>query len=158
VAIARTCVLIACGFLLLGGLLLLIIPALDGAHSRQLRDEAAAASRVRTIVTLQDQYMAAHAYRGFVCELSLLKPIGQQNFPEYSLEFLTTGVQFGYRFSLANCGPDANRERVRYQVTAVPVEHGTEGFRAFCTDESGLIWYDADGSGTNCLASRRTLE
>jgi len=158
-AILRASLFVTCGLLLAAGLLLLIVPTLDGPHSRQLANEAAAVSKLRTIVTLQDQYTAAHAYNGFACELPLLKPNEQRNEGDYDpLHFLITGTQSGYKFSLVNCGSDANRARVRYQVTAIPIEHGTAGFRAFCEDESGLIWYDEAGSATNCLGSRRALE
>jgi hypothetical protein len=104
------------------------------------------------------EYMAAHAGNEFACELPLLKPIGQQKILDYFLEFLTTGVQSGYKFSLVSCGSDANRARERYQVTAVPVDQGTTGVRAFCADEAGVIWYDLAGSATNCLTSRHPLE
>jgi hypothetical protein len=143
---------------LAAGLLLLIIPTLDGPHSRRLANEAAAVGDLRTILTLQDQYMAAHAGNGFACELPLLVPVGRKTFPDYSLQFLTTGMQSGYEFSLISCRSDANRASVRYQITAVPVERGTTGVRAFCADEEGVIWYDAEGSPTNCLASRHPLE
>ena len=158
-AILRTLLFVMCGLLLAAGLLLLVVPTLDGPHSHQLANEAAAVSKVRTVVTLQDQYTAAHAYNGFACALSQLRPTDQRNEADYDpLRFLTTGTQSGYKFSLINCGSDANRARVHYQITAVPIEHGTTGFRAFCADESGLIWYDKAGSATNCLNSRRALE
>ena len=156
-AILRTSLFVMCGLLLAAGLLLLVVPTLDGPHSRQLANEAAALSKLRTVVTLQNQYTAAHAYNGFACELLLLKATEQRNEADYDpLRFLITGTQAGYKFSLVNCGSDANRARAHYQVTAVPVERGTTGFRAFCADESGLIWYDDAGSATNCLASRCT--
>ncbi len=80
--------------------------------------------------------MATHAYTGFACELSLLKPIAQREFPNSELEFLATGVQSRYRFALVTCGSDANRAGVRYQVAAVPVDGGKTGLRAFCADET----------------------
>ena len=144
--------------ILLAVLLLALVPTLDGPRSRLFANEASAAMTVRTIITLQDEYLAAHAYMGFACELPLLEPIGQQKFPDRSLEFLKAGVQSGYKFSQLSCGSDANRARVRYQITAVPVERGKTGVRAFCADETGVIWYDLDGSETNCLASRHPLE
>jgi hypothetical protein len=151
-------VFITCGLLLAAGLLLLVIPSLDGPHSRRLANEAAAASKLRTIGLLQTQYMAAHAYSGFACELPLLKPSEEQNETDDSLHFLTTGTQYGYKFSLVNCGSDANRARVHYQVMAIPVERGTTGFRAFCADESGVIWDDETGSATKCLVSRHAVQ
>ena len=156
--VLRTSLLILCGLLLLVCLSVLMIPTLDGPHSRQFANEASAVSKLRTILTLQNQYTIASAYSGFACELAQLRPLGQQRFPDSSLEFLATGVQSGYRFSLVSCGPDANRARARYQVTAVPLQHGTTGFRAFCADETGVIWYDPEGSAANCLASQHALE
>jgi hypothetical protein len=158
-AILRTSFFVTCALLVAVGLLLLVVPTLDGPHSRRLANEASAVSKLHTIVTLQDQYMAAHAGNGFACELPQLKTTEQRKEAEYDpLSFLITGTQSGYKFSLVNCGSDANRARVHYQLTAVPVEHGTTGLRAFCADESGLIWYDKAGSATNCLASRLPLE
>jgi hypothetical protein len=100
-----------CGLLLAAGLLLLVVPTLDGPHSHQIANEAAAVSKVRTVVTLQDRYAAAHAYNGFACELSQLKPTDQRNEADYDpLRFLTTGTQSGYKFSLLNCGSDATEQ------------------------------------------------
>jgi len=154
----RGALFVACGVLLSAGLLLMIVPTLDGPHHRRLANEAAAVSKFHTIFALQAEYMAAHAGNGFACDLSLLRPFGQGKFPDYSLDFLTAKVQSGYRFSMASCSSDANRARVHYQITAVPVARDTTGIRAFCADETEVIWYDADGSATNCLASRRPLE
>jgi len=146
------------GLILAAGLFLLVVPTLDGPHSRLFANEASAVSAVRTVITLQDEYSIAHAYTGFACELPLLKPMGQQKFPDYSLEFLTTGLRSGYKFSLVSCRPDANRARAHYQFAAVPVEQNKTGVRAFCADEAGVIWYDLGGSATNCLASRHALQ
>jgi hypothetical protein len=149
---------VICGLLVAAGLLLLIVPTLDGPHSRQIANEAATVSRLRTIINLQNQYVAAPAHNGFACELRLLKPNEQRSEPNYDpLGFLLTGTASGYKFSLVNCGSDANRGSAHYQVTAVPVEQGTTGFRAFCADESGQIWYDNAGSVTKCFASRHAL-
>jgi len=135
-------------------LFLLVVANLDGSHSRLYANEASAVGKLRTVLTLQDQYMTGHARDEFACELALLKPLGQQNFPDHSLEFLTTAAQSGYKFSLVSCGSDANRARVRYQVTAVPIQQGTTGVRAFCADETGVIWYDPEGSATRLILRR----
>ena len=142
------------GLILAVGLLLVAVTNLDDHRSRRLIvNEVSALSTLRTIAQLQDEYNAAHAYTGFACELSKLKPLTQQE-----SEFLTTGLHSGYRFSLVSCSADANRARVSYQITAVPVQQGKTGVRVFCADESGSIWYDLNGSATDCLASRRILE
>ncbi len=156
--IVRALLWVMGGLILAAGLFLVLIPTLDGPHSRLLANEASAVSTLRTIITLQGQYSAAHAYSGFACELPLLRPLGQQMFPDCSLEFLITGVRSGYKFSMESCGPDANRARLHYQVTAVPVEKGATGARTFCADESGVIWYDFEEFATRCLTSRHPLE
>jgi hypothetical protein len=63
----------------------------------------------------------------------------------------------GDKFMLGNCRSDDKGVVVYYEATAVPVEHGRTGFHAFCTDESGLLWYDEQGSAATCLVSRRPL-
>ena len=146
------------GLVLAAGLLLLLVPTLDGPHSRLFANEAAAVSTLRAIVTLEEAYTTSHAKTGFACELPLLRPIRELRFPDYSLDFLTAGERAGYRFSLTGCVPDENQARARYQITAVPVEPGKTGIRAFCADQAGVIWYDLEGSAANCLSSRRLLE
>ncbi len=64
----------------------------------------------------------------------------------------------GYRIMFAGCGPEANGVVTRYRIAAVPLEPRKSGVRAFCTDETGALWFDASGSADNCLVSRRTIE
>jgi len=138
---------------------IIFIPVLDGPHSRQHANEAAAVSKLRTVVTLETKYSAAHAEKGFACELALLKPIEQTRDGDYDpFSFLIKPTYAGYKFALGNCSADVKGVVVHYQATAVPVERSRTGFRVFCTDDSGLLWYDAAGSATNCLVSRRSLE
>ena len=146
-----------CGLLVVAAM---FMPVLDGPHSRQHANEAAAVSKLRAVITLQNRFASAHAEKGFACELPLLRPAeNQPNDVDYDpLRFLATGTQAGYKFVLGNCYAGAKGVVVQYQAAAVPIEHGTTGFRAFCTDDSGSLWYDAEGSATNCLASRRALE
>jgi hypothetical protein len=157
-AVLRIALFVTCGLLLAFGLLLLVVPTLDGPHSGQRKNESTAVGKLRTILKLQDHYIAAHAGNEVACELPMLMPIDQREFPEHFLDFLNAASHSGYKFSLVSCRSDANRARVQYQVTAVPVERGVTGVRAFCADETEVIWYDADGSSTNCLAFRHPLE
>ena len=46
----------------------------------------------------------------------------------------------------------------KFSVAAAPIEPGRSGFRAFCTDDSGVLWYDKDGSAADCLALHQPLE
>ena len=147
-------VLVLCGLVILIFLRLLYAP-----HGRLYGNEAAALTKLRSVVALQNEYARAHEATGFACELRPLKPAARRDDTEYDpLRFLTTGTQSGYKYSLVNCRADARGVFIQYQVTAAPVEQGRTGFHAFCTDQSGVLWYDADGSATNCLSSRRGFQ
>jgi len=138
----------------------LSIPVLDGPHSRQYANEAAAVSRLRALTALEKTFAAAHADKGFACEVPLLKAAEkEESGVGHDLPlFLVTGTYAGYKFVLGNCRTDAKGVVAHFEATAVPVERGRTGFRAFCTDESGLLWFDPDGSATDCLKSRRALQ
>jgi len=142
--------------ILTAGVLLLLIPTFTRPH-RLFVNEASAVSALRTVISLQQEYSTAHPDTGFACELLLLKPIAERQVPDYLSELLTTGLRSGYRFSVI-CASDANRATVHYQLAAVPVEQSKTGVRAFCTDDVGVIWYDLDGSVTNCFGSRHALQ
>jgi hypothetical protein len=136
----------------------MFLPVLDGPHRRQHANESVSVSKLLAINTLQRQYASAHPKERFTCELPLLKS-GEPAKDSYydPEEFLVSGTQSGYRFVVVNCHADSNGVVAHYEVTAAPVEPDKSGFRAFCTDDSGLLWYDKDGSPANCLTSRRLL-
>ena len=147
----------------LGGVLLvavIFVPVFDGPHSRQHANESVAVGGLRTINALQAKYSALHQEKGYACDLRLLKPTEppKNSDDDPFVSSLLTGTSSGFKFALGNCYADAKGAVLNYQATAAPVEPGGTGFRAFCTDESGLIWYDAAGSVANCLTSRRLLE
>jgi hypothetical protein len=111
-------------FLVAGGLLLvamLSIPVLDGPHSRQYANEAAAVSRLRALTTLEKTFAAAHADKGFACEVPPLKSGKEESRVEYDPAlFLIAGTYAGYKFVLGNCRTDAKRVVVHFEATAVP--------------------------------------
>jgi hypothetical protein len=135
------------------------VPRFDGPYRRQFANEAVSVARLRTINRLQAAYSAAHPSEGFACELSRLKaaerPKDSDDDPE---EFLVSGTRTGYRFVIVNCRASDTGVVNHYQIAAVPIELGRSGFRAFCTNDSGLLWYDSDGSTEGCLALRHPLE
>ncbi len=146
--------------LLLGGFgILIFLRLLYAPHGRLNGNEAVALAKLRSVVTLQNEYARTHATKGFACELHLLKPVGAAEHAEYDpLRFLTTGTESGYKYSLANCRADTKGVFVQYEISAVPIEQGRTGFHAFCTDHSGVLWYDPEGSATNCLSSRHVFQ
>ena len=135
------------GLLILAALFLPMVSIVD---RRSVANESSAAARIRFIQQLQGEYSSAHPKRGFACELALLQPAGITGDDTFS-----KGMRAGYKFEIVDC--EANGAVRHYHAVAAPLEPGVSGVRAFCGDESGEIWYDADGSGTKCLASRRRI-
>ena len=157
--IIRICFFVMAGLLSAGVLFLTFVPHLDGPHSRRAAHEASAVGRLLDVVRLQKKYAAAHAVKGFACDLPLLQSAEQVDHSDYDpLGFLKTGTWAGYRFTLDGCQLDKNGTVVHYQVSAAPVEKGVSGVRSFCTDETGMIRYDNSGIGTNCYTSGRLLD
>ncbi len=135
------------------------LPTLDGPHRRQFANESVSVAKLRTINRRQSLYSAAHPNQGFACELSRLKSAERAKDSDYDPEeFLVSGTYSGYRFVVVNCQAGHIGVVTHYEVAAVPIEPGRSGFRAFCTDDSGLLWYDNDGSTEDCLARRQPLE
>jgi hypothetical protein len=159
-AIIRASLFVISGLLLAGVLFLMLIPRLDGPHSRQHAHQAVAVSKLLTIIDLQKKYAAAHPEKGFACELPQLKPLEQQekNSDYDPFGFLSTGTWAGYRFEIEGCHVEKKGIVAHYQASAVPVVPGTTGFRAFCTDETGTLRYDDSGVREKCLASGHVLE
>lgn len=126
-------------------------------NKRQRGNEAATVSRLRSLNEFQNSYAASNPAKGFACQLPQLKPatpVGDTYDPN---EFLLTGTWGGYKFELTGCRTNPNGVVTQYEVTAVPLEPGKSGFRAFCTDQTGALWYDPDGSAEHCLASRHAI-
>jgi len=135
----------------------LSIPTLDGPGSRRRANEAAAVGNLQKLTTLQTEYRASHPARGFSCELAALKPVSPPNYEYDADAFLVTESNLGYRFALRGCEIGPNGAVIRYQATAVPLVPGKSGDRAFCTDQSGALWYDPTGLAGACLAAQRPI-
>jgi hypothetical protein len=134
------------------------IPVLDGPNSGRARREATAVGELRRLIVLQNRFSAAHREEGFTCQLPLLKSTTPSTGDYDPERFLLADTYLGYRIKLDGCDPDAKGLVSHYRATAVPVEPGNSGVRAFCTDQSGVLWYDSGGSADNCLARRQPIE
>jgi hypothetical protein len=135
----------------------LSVPELD-VHRRQVMNEVVTVTRLRRLNQLQNSYAASHPAKGFACQLPELKPAtlaGDTYKPDELL--FDTGSQSGYKFTLTACRTDSNGVVTQYQFTAVPLQPGITGFRVFCADHTGAMWYDSEGSAENCLAARKPL-
>jgi hypothetical protein len=136
---------------------ILSIPVLDGPNSRRTANEAVTVGTLRTLNRFQDEYATSSPEKSFACQLLQFKTLTSLKDLYAADEFLASGTRSGYRFEVRNCQPDSGGVARHYQITAVPVEPGKSGVRAFCSDESGALWYDPKSSASNCLASRRLL-
>jgi hypothetical protein len=70
---------------------------------------------------------------------------------------LLAGESSGYKSVLAGCTSTEKGIVIRYRITAVPIARGLTGVRAFCADESGTLFYEENGSATECLSLRLPL-
>jgi hypothetical protein len=121
-------------------------------------NEAAAVGKLRDLNDFQRKYAADHPENGFTCALSLPEAAEPPNRTDHeSTRFPVTSTQFGYNFAIINCRVDAKGTVIHYQATAVPIKQGTTGFRAFCTDDSGGLWYDRSGSASQCSLLQHSL-
>jgi hypothetical protein len=135
---------------------LIFTPGYTDSHNGPRQNESAAVGSLRTVNTLESQYRAAHPNKGFACELSQLRPTEKVDASD-PLMSLLTGTWSGYKFAIIGCGPEGGGTVTRYQASAIPIERSKTGRRAFCTDQSGKMFYDPDGLGSKCLASRRPI-
>ena len=122
-------------------------------RARLAANESSAVASVRTIATAEITYSSSHPQTGYTCALSDLA--GDQLIERA----LATGRKTGYAFQLSACAPEIEGgPNTKYQVVAYPVTVNQTGVRAFCSDESGLVKVDADGSAENCLQNGRALQ
>jgi hypothetical protein len=139
-------------------LAVLLVPTLDGPNKHRTLREVTAVGNLRRLATLQGSYSASHPDKGFSCQLSLLKSPKPASGDYDPKEFLLSETYAGYRITLPGCEPGPNGLVTRYRAIAVSLEPGKSGVRAFCTDQTGTLWYDAGGSPENCLAAGRKID
>lgn len=121
-------------------------------RARMAANESSAVANVRTINAAEVNYSVNHAAGGFTCSFSDLA--GDRLISGE----LASGQKTGYAFVLENCSPaEAGATNVKYQIVAYPVELNQTGTRAFCSDESGVIKVDANGSAQGCLENGSPL-
>ena len=129
-------------------------------RSRMAANEASAVSGIRAITTAEHAYSAAYPDIGYTCSLSSLGPPSSGQ-PANSTgsdildPVISAGVKSGYVFALNNCTGTPGSS---YQSTAVPVNVGGSGQRAFCSDSSGIIQYSIDGLAADCVAGKLVLQ
>lgn len=114
---------------------------------------------IRELNRAEYNYAAQHPNAGFACNISDLGEQGSECQPQVGLvdRVLASGTKSSYHFEI-RC-PQDDSETVRgYTITATPVEPGTTGRYALCTNQGGEIWYSENGSASDCLATHKTIE
>jgi len=106
-------------------------------RSRIAANEASAVGSVRTYNTAEITYAATYPNLGFTCTATDLGPANANLIDSV----LTAGTKSGYTIALSNCGTTA--PLVAFFVNADPVSAGQTGIRHFCSDQSGVIRYNA---------------
>ncbi len=94
---------------------------------------------MRRLYRNQQTRMETHPLSGYSCELEgVASDLG-----------LIKGQKNSYVFGIEDCrgGVDGGPIR-KYKVTARPLH---DGMPAFCSDESGILRVDQDGSTLNCI-------
>jgi len=110
-------------------------------------------SAIRTINTAEVTYFSTYPTVGFTCTLSDLDGFGGGEVNQHQAMLisssLASGKRFGYVFTLSGC---AGSPATSFHLTAAP-NGNSFGRRAFCTDQSAVIRFSADGNAATCLAS-----
>ena len=133
-------------------------------RSRIAANEASAVGSVRTLNTAEVTYASTYPDLGFSCTIgSFGPPSGSAAATSTTAGLidavLASGTKSGYTFVLTGCTVAGSTSiNVTYQSQGTPVSVGQTGQRAFCSDQSGVIKYDAGGVGATCTASGKALQ
>jgi len=124
-------------------------------RSRMAANEASAVGSLRTIDTAEMTFTTTYPDVGYAnlanlggAATSCARPTGATSTTACLIDdvLATTAVKSGYNFAAAATG---GAPSVAYTSTALPTVVGQSGQRAFCSDQSGVIRYNA--AGTACV-------
>jgi type IV pilus assembly protein PilA len=143
--------------------IILIIAAIAIPNLMKARisaNEASAVASVRTISTAEMQYSGLYPNLGFADTLDKLGPAknGQSSAAAAGLidPALASGVKSGYKFTLTPT-KGTNGMATGFVIAAEPTAPGSTGVRTFCSDQSNVLYYQADG-GTCTPGTSSVLE
>jgi hypothetical protein len=104
---------------------------------------------MRTLVAAETRFAKAHPSLGYTCMLSELPPDPLIASPARN------GQRNGYLFEITGCRENSGQEpNPGYTLTARPLH---KGIPAFCTDQSGILRSDENGSVEKCLKNGPAL-
>ena len=130
-------------------------------RSRMAANEASAVGSLRTINTAEVTYSTTYPTQGFASLASLggaaatcATSTGATSTTACLIDdvLASTAVKSGYAFTAA---AGSGTPAVTYFSTALPSVVGQSGQRAFCSDQSGVIRYNA--GGTACANTDNAL-
>lgn len=109
-----------------------------------------AIGRMRVLYAAENQFANEHPERGYTCNLSELPQSG-----EVQRLLKGNGIDNGYAFDIVGCqAKGAAKPNPTYYLTARPLHSGQP---AYCSDQSGILKADYDGSVERCRASGNPL-
>ncbi len=137
--------------------IILIISAIaipNYLRSRMQANEASAVGSVRMINTSAVTYSSTYLNVGFPANLADMggaNPCSATSTTACILEnTIALGTKSGYSFIWVGDGATPS---VAYSLTATPLNVGGSGQRQFCTDQAGVIRFEASGAGCNASSS-----
>jgi len=116
-------------------------------RSRMAANEASAVGSLRTINTAEVAYSTTYNI-GYSSTLPDLGPAATATSTTADLidSVLSAGIKSGYSFVYTPGTADAQGHINTYALTGVPVNTGVTGQRAFFTNQSGVIRFNATGT------------
>lgn len=119
-------------------------------RSRISANEASAVASLRAISTAQVSYATTYPQQGFADDLAKLGPnkSGQPTPDAANLvdPTLAKGEKSGYKFNLTATRQGNAGAFTGYIISAEPSTPGQTGIRSFCTNQTSVLYYQADGS------------
>jgi type IV pilus assembly protein PilA len=123
-------------------------------RSRMQANEASAVGSVRMINTSAVTYSSTYADVGFpvnMADMGGVNPCSASPTSACILEdTIAQGMKSGYSFVWTGDGAIPS---VAYLLTGTPLVVGGSGQRMFCTDQTGVIRFDASGAGCDASSS-----
>jgi hypothetical protein len=130
------------GLIMLVGLGWLVTRYLVGLRNLGYVDSAIVTTRV--LVANENRFSAVHPETGFTCKLADIA--GDTN--------IVNARKNGYLFEIHDCEGPVGSRSATYRLTARPL---LPGIPAFCSDQSGILRADYDGSVIKCIRSGQPL-
>jgi len=129
-------------------------------RSRIAANEAATVGALRTLNTSEVTFQSTYPDLGYQCDLASMGP-GNNSVSSTSAGLidatLAAGTKSGYSFATSTTCGTSGTITITYGWGAQPSTAGQTGQRYFCSDQSGVIKYDASSSVANCVSAGKSL-